>query len=150
MNDLQIAVIGGPSADPIKNAITRRPGMALCAEATGRDSAATIFRSRGVQAVAIYTGADSAPGLCEAALQSGLHVLCIGPPARNIEDIMRIRRAEGASQAKIRFDMPLRAHASVTSALSLAASGVLGNLLTVRAVYAAADGQPGVLMHRGF
>ncbi|MEO0983283.1 MAG: hypothetical protein AAFX03_11605 [Pseudomonadota bacterium] len=152
MSNLRFCVIGGESAAPLKTAIDANPRTSIVsvAPAAGDEWRAALGQAD-VDAIAVFGGTEDAVDVCEAALLSGKHVLSSAPPARTIEEIIRIRRAESAAMGKaVKFLMPLRQHASVKSALNIATSGVLGRQLTMRGVYGASDRSPGALLRHGF
>lgn len=91
----------------------------------------------------VFAGAPSnaVPSIV-AALERGLPVLCAGPPGSTLDDAAAISGA--APGATLYFANPISCHGSVIRAAGIIEQGVLGRVLTVRAVYGGsgvADGE---------
>lgn len=79
---------------------------------------------------------DIAAEVTMAGLRSNLHVLCEKPPARNVEDVLRIISQERqCPQLKLMFGFNHRYHESVRDALKILHSGDLGRVINMRGVY---------------
>lgn len=71
-----------------------------------------------------------------AGLKSNLHVFCEKPPARNVEDVVRVISCEQQHpQLKLMFGFNHRYHDSVQDALKILYSGELGRVINMRGVY---------------
>lgn len=83
-------------------------------------------------------------------LQNGWPVYSTHPVPSGVEEMIDIRRAEqSAATACLQFGFTARHHQSVTAALSKAASGEYGSLLSMRAACGVADPQSPVLFEYG-
>lgn len=79
---------------------------------------------------------EVAPEVTIAGLQKGLHVFCEKPPGRNVEDIVRVIRAERShTSLKLMYGFNHRYHDSVKDALRIVRSGEMGNVINMRGVY---------------
>ena len=77
-----------------------------------------------------------APEVTMAALERGLHVFCEKPPGRTLQDIERVIQVERAHPGLVlKYGFNHRYHDSVREALSLVASGDMGDIINLRAVY---------------
>lgn len=71
------------------------------------------------------------------AIKRGLHVFCEKPPARNLQELLRVKRAlaRSSSSLKLMYGFNHRHHHSVASAKSLIDSKKLGKIINMRGVY---------------
>ncbi len=152
MSELRIGLVCNEDLSDFEAPIAARRDCALAGMCSGDETAwRALIGSAEIDAIIVESEMATRGAICETALKRGLHVLCASPPGASLDEVIRIRRAEAASPGKsVRFIMPLRHHGSVTSALNLAASGALGQLLTVRGVYGASTAKGGALIDRGF
>ncbi len=79
---------------------------------------------------------DVAAEVTIAGLELGLHVFCEKPPGRDLEDIVRVIKAERANPACVlMYGFNHRYHDSVQDALKIVHSGDLGKIINLRGVY---------------
>ncbi|SVB34477.1 uncharacterized protein METZ01_LOCUS187331 [marine metagenome] len=79
---------------------------------------------------------DMATEVTIAGLESGLHIFCEKPPARNLEEFMLVIECEKKNpRLKLMFGFNHRYHESVEDALVILNSGKLGNVINIRGVY---------------
>lgn len=71
-----------------------------------------------------------------AALERGCHVFCEKPPARSLEELIRVRSVEREKpELKLMYGFNHRYHSSVQEALRIIRSGELGEVINIRGVY---------------
>lgn len=69
-------------------------------------------------------------------LQQGCHVFCEKPPARNLNELKKVLKAEALNpKLHLAYGFNHRFHPSVKMALDIVSSGELGNLIDMRGVY---------------
>lgn len=102
------------------------------------EDAAGLLDRRDLDAVVIACANREKPAIIRSALERNVHVLCDGPPGRDLDDVTAVREAEQASGAMLQFGMPLPAHSSVIKAKGLVTEGGFGAVRSVRAVYGGA------------
>lgn len=79
---------------------------------------------------------DMAAEVTIAGLESGLHIFCEKPPARNLEEFMLVIECEKKNPTlKLMYGFNHRYHESVEDALAILNSGKLGNVINIRGVY---------------
>lgn len=79
---------------------------------------------------------DIAAEVTMAGLNSSLHVFCEKPPARNVDDVLRVISCESKHpKLKLMFGFNHRYHESVQDALRILHSGELGKVINMRGVY---------------
>jgi predicted dehydrogenase len=101
-----------------------------------------VVNRKDIDAVVVATSNKSLMMVAVAALQNGKHVLCEKPPGRNyLETIQMVSAAKKADKVlKVGFN--LRHHPAIWKAHEIYASGKIGPLMIVRAVYGH-GGRPG-------
>ncbi len=79
---------------------------------------------------------DMAAEVTIASLESGKHVFCEKPPARSLEEMNHVIKAEKEnSQLKLMYGFNHRYHDSVKEALRILESGSLGKVINIKGVY---------------
>lgn len=87
---------------------------------------------------------DMSAKVTKAGLESGLHVFCEKPPARNMEELLEVLECEKKnSHLKLMYGFNHRHHDSIQDALDIKKSGTLGKILNMRAIY----GKAKLIMH---
>ena len=79
---------------------------------------------------------DVAAAVTIAGLEHGLHVFCEKPPGRNVADITAVLECHhDHPKQKLKYGFNHRYHDSIQDALSVLASGKLGDVINLRGVY---------------
>lgn len=79
---------------------------------------------------------DVAADVTIAGLEKGLHIFCEKPPGRNVQDVLKVIRAEKRHPGQcLMYGFNHRYHESVMEALRIVQSGELGRVINMRGVY---------------
>lgn len=89
----------------------------------------------GLDAIFICAFNDVASSYTIKALETGLHVFCEKPPAKNCEELALVVAAEKASGKILKYGFNHRFHYSVMEAKKLIDSNEMGKLIWIRGVY---------------
>lgn len=112
------------------------------AESLARTNAAKVYRdwkelvwSPMVDVVIVATLHDSLAEITRTAAEAGKHVLVEKPAARNAAELVPVIAAAAKNDVKVRVGFNHRYHRSLRKAKEIVDSGVLGDLMFVRARY---------------
>ncbi len=79
---------------------------------------------------------DMAAAVTIAALEKGLHVFCEKPPARDMDEMEKVVNASKSRPSQtLLYGFNHRHHDSVVDALTIARSGEMGRVLSIRGIY---------------
>jgi len=89
-----------------------------------------------IDAIFVCMSNDMAAEVTIAALNSGKHVFCEKPPARNLKEMHAVLDCEKKHpELKLMYGFNHRYHDSIQEALSIVGSGKLGKVLNIKGVY---------------
>lgn len=153
-NRLNVGIIGLGKMGHIRaKAISSHPKLDLSAVCDVIESKSNDFPKckffqdynellkQGVDAVFVCTPNRYAPEVAVAALERGIHVFCEKPAGRNLDDVIRMQKAEKTNPGiKLKFGFNHRYHEAVREAKSVVDSGRLGRIMWIRGTYGKAGG----------
>jgi len=88
-----------------------------------------------IDALIVATTVSAAPGYVRRALESGKHVLCEKPPAKNLNEFNKLIEPYTDNKKILKYGFNHRFHYSVMEAKKLISSGIYGKILWMRGVY---------------
>ena len=115
--------------------LTRCKSLANAHQATAHGSAHELLQRDDIQVVIISTLHDSLAALSTLAIQAGKHVLVEKPAARTAQELSTLVDAVSKTNLKVHVGFNHRYHRSLRKAKELVDSGVLGDLMFIRARY---------------
>lgn len=153
-NRLNVGLVGLGKMGHIRaDAIMKHPELNLSAvcdviETKGKDFPESKFfhdynelLKQGIDAVFVCTPNRYIPEIAVAALENGIHAFCEKPPGRNMDDVIKMRKAEKNNPGtKLKFGFNHRYHEAVREAKSIVDSGRLGRIMWIRGTYGKAGG----------
>jgi len=115
--------------------LSRAEELAQIFEATAFSSWQELLLHPQIDLVIIATLHDSLAEITLAALAAGKHVLVEKPAARSVRELVPVIAAVNQSKLKVRVGFNHRYHRSLQKAKTIVDSGVLGELMFIRARY---------------
>ena len=113
-----------------------QPGIESFADDVAVHSTYQDLLGEDLDALFVCMSNDMAAEVTIAGLERGLHVFCEKPPARSMEELERVIRAERERPGlKLMYGFNHRYHESVEDALRIVESGELGDVISLRGVY---------------